>query len=72
MGMCSWEYKYLQSPEEVVRFSGVGITDLCEPLDVGIRNKPWSTARVESPLNHRVISPAPIFFSIKDKIVNVS
>lgn len=51
-GMCPWEYKYLQSPEEGVRFPAVGFTDSCEPLDVGIRNKPWFPARVENVLNH--------------------
>lgn len=39
MGICPWDHKYLQSPEEGIRFPGVGITVLCEPLDVGIRKR---------------------------------
>lgn len=34
-------YDCLQMPEEVIRSSGVGITDICKPAKVSARNKTW-------------------------------
>lgn len=72
MGLCPWECKCLQNPEEGVRFPGVG-------MQVFVSHWMWVLwtefrypARVESALHHWAILPAPVFFSTKDTVVNKS
>ena len=39
MWVYTCEYRYLQRPEEDIRFSGAGVTIGCKLLDVGARNQ---------------------------------
>lgn len=56
---CTWQYTYVESPEDSIESLGARATDGCEHCtDVG--NQTWSSAIAAPALNHWAISPVPM------------